>query len=90
MKRYQSLSFGPAALAPKRPQPVGPPLARCKPLLLLMAFCLSLALLMPAWGGDGGLDPSFNPGAGVTKIPVLRGQSDWLDSGGTRAPTACP
>lgn len=48
-----------------------------------MAFCVSLALLMPAWGGDGALDPSFNPGAGVTKIPVLRGQSDWLDSGGT-------
>jgi hypothetical protein len=45
-----------------------------------MAFCLSLALLMPAWAGDGALDPSFNPGAGVTKIPVLRGQSEWINN----------
>ncbi len=44
----------------------------------LAALGLLLALLSPAWATDGALDPSFNNlGAGVQKIPLIRGQADW-------------
>jgi uncharacterized delta-60 repeat protein len=83
MKSYQSLGVGPAAPSPKSPHPVGLPLSWCRPLLLLVACCLSMAFLMPAWAGDGGLDPTFsNLGAGVQKIPIVRGKADYQDSSG--------
>ena len=83
MKSYQSLGVGPAAPSPKSPHPVGLPLSCRRPLLLLVAFCLSLAFLMPAWAGDGALDPTFsNLGAGVQKIPIVRGKVDYQDSSG--------
>lgn len=37
----------------------------------LAVFSLALVLLGPAWAGDGDLDPSFNPGAGVTRLPMF-------------------
>lgn len=50
-----------------------------------VAFCLILALMFfcpgPAQAGDGALDLSFNPGLGVSKIPILRGKADWVTSG---------
>ena len=46
-----------------------------------VVFCLMLALIFacpgPAQPGDGALDPSFNPGLGVSKIPIVRGKADW-------------
>ena len=50
--------------------------------VLVMALGLLLALLGPAAAADGALDPSFNPGLGVQKIPILRGQVDWTDGSG--------
>ena len=34
-----------------------------------------------AWAGDGALDLSFNPGVGVQKIPIIRGQANWTTGG---------
>ncbi len=53
--------------------------------VFLAALGLLLALLSPAAAMDGALDPNFNPNLAVSKIPVLRGQADWLNSGGTAA-----
>ena len=81
MKSYQSLGVGPAALSPKSPYSVSLLLSWCRPLLLLVAFCLSMAVVMPAWAGDGSLDPTFsNLGAGVQKIPIIQGQIDYLNA----------
>lgn len=56
--------------------------ARRHMAVLLGALGLSLVLLSPAWGGDGALDPTFNNlGAGVQKIPIIRGQADWTTGG---------
>ena len=78
MKPYQLLGVGPAEPSPLRPRPVGLPRARRGLSLLLLAFCLSLAFLMPAFAADGALDPSFitgsGPYAGVQNIPEIRGQ----------------
>ena len=83
MKSYQSLGVGPAALSPKSPYSVSLLLSWCRPLLLLVAFCLSMAVVMPAWAGDGSLDPTFsNLGAGVQKIPIIRGKADYQDING--------
>jgi hypothetical protein len=47
-------------------------------LALLLACCLSLVFLTPAYAADGALDPSFITGsgqyAGVQNIPEIRGQ----------------
>ena len=51
-------------------------------LAFLLAFCLSLAFLSPALGGDGALDTSFDPGAGVKKIPIILGKVDYNDGSG--------
>ncbi|MCX5889079.1 MAG: delta-60 repeat domain-containing protein [Deltaproteobacteria bacterium] len=51
-------------------------------LVFLLAFCLSLAFLSPALGGDGALDTSFDPGAGVKKIPIILGKVDYNDGSG--------
>ena len=45
-------------------------------MIILGVMSLALLSLTPAWAGDGGLDPSFNPGVGVQKIPIIRGQAD--------------
>jgi uncharacterized delta-60 repeat protein len=50
--------------------------------LLSAALCLCLTFLSPAAAGDGALDPSFDPGAGVKKIPVIRGKIDYNDTTG--------
>ncbi len=42
---------------------------------------LLLASLSPAAAADGALDPNFNPGLGVSKIPMIRAQADWTTSG---------
>jgi hypothetical protein len=46
-------------------------------MVILGVASLTLLALAPAWAGDGDLDPSFNPGLGVSKIPILRGKADW-------------
>ena len=75
MKPYQLLSVGPAEPSPLRPHPVSFSRARVA-LSLLLAFCLSLAFLSPAFAADGALDPSFitgpGPYAGVQNIPEIR------------------
>lgn len=38
---------------------------------------LFLASLAPVWAGDGALDLSFDPGAGVQKLPMIRGQANY-------------
>jgi len=48
-------------------------------MLVLGVLSLALMTLAPAWAGDGGLDPSFNPGAGVHNIPVLWAQVHYND-----------
>jgi uncharacterized delta-60 repeat protein len=50
--------------------------------VLLGACCLALAWLGSAWAADGALDPSFNPGAGAQKIPIVRGKIDFTDGSG--------
>ena len=81
MKPYQSLSVGPAEPSPSRPHPVGLSRTRCGLSLLLLAFCLSLVFLRPAYAADGDLDPSFitgpGPYAGVQTIPEIRGQAGY-------------
>ncbi len=49
-------------------------------IVILGVAGLTLLSLAPAWAGDGALDPTFNPGVGVQKIPIIRGQADYLDS----------
>ena len=51
-------------------------------MIILGVMSLALLCLTPAWAGDGGLDPSFNPGVGVQKIPIIRGQTDYADGSG--------
>jgi uncharacterized delta-60 repeat protein len=48
-------------------------------LVLLLSLLLALAWLSPAGATDGALDPSFDPGAGVTQIPIIRGKVDYTD-----------
>ena len=51
---------------------------------LLLAVGLISALIFfsgLAWAGDGALDLSFNPGVGVQKIPIIRGQANWTTGG---------
>lgn len=48
--------------------------------LVLAVFSLALVLRGPAWAGDGDLDLSFDPGAGVSSSPMLWGQINY---GGT-------
>jgi hypothetical protein len=83
MKPCQLLSVGPAAPFPTRPRPVSFSLARVA--LSLLAFCLSLLFLSPAFAADGGLDPSFKPLVGpldgVEAIPEIRGQA-FYNTGG--------
>jgi uncharacterized delta-60 repeat protein len=78
MKPYQLLSVGPAEPSPTKPRRVGHPRPRSGLSLLLLAFCLSLVFLSPAFAADGDLDPSFitgpGPFAGVQIIPGIRGQ----------------
>ena len=50
--------------------------------LLTLALCLSLAFLSPAAAADGALDTSFDPGAGVKKIPLYPGKIDYTDGSG--------
>lgn len=45
----------------------------------LAVFSLALVLLGPAWAGSGDLDPSFNPGIGVTRLPMLWGPGYYTD-----------
>ncbi len=52
-------------------------------MIILGVMSLALLSLTPAWAGDGALDLSFNPGVGVQKIPIIRGQAEYLNSGGT-------
>jgi uncharacterized delta-60 repeat protein len=49
--------------------------------LWLGVLGLLLASLSPAAAADGALDPNFNPGLGVSKIPMIRAQADWTTSG---------
>ena len=35
--------------------------------------------LGPAWAADGALDPSFNPGVGVSNIPFLWSPNNYTD-----------
>ena len=66
MKPYQSIGVGPAEPSPSRPHPVGLPRTRYGLSLLLLAFWLSMVLLMPAYAADGSLDPTFNTGSGLS------------------------
>lgn len=81
MKPYQSVGGGPVEPSPLKSQPVDLPGARCGRSLLLLAFCLFMVFLVPAFAGDGSLDPSFiigpGPYAGVQNIPEIRGQAGY-------------
>ena len=47
-------------------------------MVILGVMGLALLCLAPAWAGDGALDPTFNNlGAGVQKLPVIRGQASY-------------
>jgi uncharacterized delta-60 repeat protein len=48
-------------------------------LVIMGVVTLTLFALSPARAADGGLDPSFNPGAGVGRAPILWGQSTYTD-----------
>src|SRR5665647_981952 len=45
----------------------------------LAVFALALVLLGPAWAANGDLDPSFNPGLGVHRVPILWDQKYYKD-----------
>ena len=45
----------------------------------LAVFALALVLLGPAWAASGALDPSFNPGLGVSNIPTLWSPNYYTD-----------
>ena len=45
----------------------------------LAVFSLALVLLGTAWAADGDLDLSFNPGAGVSNIPILWSPNYYSD-----------
>lgn len=85
MKSKQSPCVGPIEPLTARPCAAARRRARFGLALALALLALGLFLVLPglAAAGDGALDPSFTPGLGVTKIPILRGESDWLNSGGT-------
>jgi uncharacterized delta-60 repeat protein len=56
----------------------------CRRLAVMLAvISLALVLLGPAWAGNGPLDPNFNPGLGVSNIPLLWSPSYYSD-GSTR------
>jgi uncharacterized delta-60 repeat protein len=64
-----------------KPNPAGLPRTCCRLTTLLWAICLVMILVMPAYAGDGALDPSFiigpGPYAGVQIIPEIRGQKGY-------------
>ncbi len=80
MKLYQFLSVAPVEPSPSRPRPAVRRRTRFG-LALLLAFTLFLVLPSLVLAGDGALDPTFNPGLGVSKIPIIRGQADWTTGG---------
>ena len=49
--------------------------------IILGVMSLALVALTPAGAEDGALDPSFNPGVGVQKIPIIRGETYWTTGG---------
>jgi uncharacterized delta-60 repeat protein len=73
MKPFQL--FGGAQTYSYRPKPF-------RVTIFLMVFCLSLAWLSPAWAGDGDLDTNFNPGLGVTNLPMLWSPTYYADEPG--------
>jgi uncharacterized delta-60 repeat protein len=48
-------------------------------LAIMGVASLVLCASAPAWAVDGTLDPSFNPGAGVGRAPILWGQYNYTD-----------
>lgn len=48
-------------------------------VIILGICCLTLTVLTPALAGDGALDPSFDPGAGVASSPMLWGRTNYTD-----------
>jgi uncharacterized delta-60 repeat protein len=81
MIAYNSHSVGPIAPPAAKPHPAARRRLRAS-LAFLLTFCLSLAFLSPALAGDGALDTTFDPGAGVKKIPVILGKVDYKDGTG--------
>lgn len=50
--------------------------------IILGVCCLALGFCSPALAADGDLDLSLDPGAGVKKIPIVRGKIDYTDGSG--------
>ena len=50
-------------------------------LVWVACFLVALisGLMAPAWAIDGGLDPAFNPGAGASNLPQIRGKTTYAD-----------
>jgi uncharacterized delta-60 repeat protein len=80
MKPYQLLDVGPVEQSSLKPLFC---LARCLRRLSvpMLAFCIAMVFLIPAYAADGDLDPTFSMGSapyqGVQYIPVIRGQQPY-------------
>ena len=51
-------------------------------IVILGVAGLTLLSLPPAWAAGGALDPNFNPGLGVSNIPILCSPNYYNDSSG--------
>jgi uncharacterized delta-60 repeat protein len=82
MKDYRLRGVGTLKSSSLMTSPARRRRVRCGLALLLLALCFFLTSLPPSMAADGDLDPSFNPGTGVSSSPMLWGRINYTDSSG--------